>query len=389
MAIVYHYQESTTLSTTTSATDQTKVTLTFTPNADKKYVYIWSGQIQASSTSADVRVNLKNGSTVIAQGNIEDKDTTDFHPVSGIVVEEFGASPSSVTLTLNYSAESGNTAEIREARIIALELTDNDVYVANTADQTNTTTAFSTAVTLNWTPASAGDYVLLGSTEYRFNAAGEVITKIVHASTDYGVTTARRQDNTNYHPGLHTVYLSNLSGPQTATLQWARSATTAGTANSRNAHLLALRVDGFPGAWENSSRARSTTTSNAFQTKADTGATTVVTQAPVLIIGTAVRDHNATNNSAITIISENSTALVAETSQEAVVASTTIDVPMGMWGQIDVKNPVADNASYQIRYDSETSGTSTGIADAQIVVLQLESYTPPSVTSSGNFFLMF
>jgi len=385
---VYYYQESTGLSTTTSNTDQTKVTLTFTPNANKKYVYIWSGQIQASSTSFDVIVNLKKDGTIIAQGNIEDKDVNDFHPVSGIVVEEFGGSPSSVTLTLNFRSESNNTGEIREARIIALELTDNDAYVANTADQTNTTTTFSTAVTLNWTPASAGDYVLVGSTEYRFSANGEVITKIVHASTDYGITTSRRQDTTNYHPGLHTVYLSNLSGAQTATIQWARSATATGTANSRNAHLLALRVSDFPGAWESNSRTRATTTSNALQTATDTGATTVNALAPVLILGAAVRDHNSTSNFAITTLSENSTDIITATSQESVIASATIDLPAGMWGQMVVKNPAADNASYQLRYRSSANGTSTGISDSQIVVLQLESLAPPAL-SSGNFFLMF
>jgi hypothetical protein len=387
MSRIFYYEESVGTSTTTNSSDQTKVTLTFTPNANKKYAYIWSAQVSSSSTSADVRVNLKKDSTIVAEGNIEDADTTDWHPVSGVEVEEFGATPSSVTLTINWSASSSNTAGIRETRILVLEMTDNDVYVANTSDQTNTDTTFSTATTLNWTPSSAGDYVLLGSVEYRFNStSGEVITQFVHSSTTYGEVIARAKDANNYYPMMHAIYLSSLSGSQTATVEWARSSRTTGTAYCRNAHLLALRVDDFYGAWENNNRARATTTSASPVTRVDTGATTVDTTAKILVIGAAVRDHNAFNNSALTVLSENNTNIISATIQEPPFSSSTVDVPAGLWCQIDVINPVANDASYQVRYYTEASNTSTGISDAQIVVLQLES-SAASPDVSGYWYL--
>jgi hypothetical protein len=368
---IYHYSESTTTSTTTSATDQVKVTLTFTPEANSEYVYIWSAQVQASSTSADVRVNLKTGSTVIAQGNLEDRDTTDWHPVSGLEHQSFGSSPSAVTLTINYSAEANNTAEIREARILALKLEIGDVYTESTTDQTNTSTTFSTAVTLNWTPATAGNYILMGSAEYRFSATGEVITKIVHSGTDYGTTTARTADTTNYVPGMHAAYLTNLSGAQTATLQWARSATTTGTAYCRRGALLVLRADNFPAVFQGSNRTRTTSVSTTYSSRATTGTITVANK-PIFIIGVAVRDHNSTSQSARTrIIQDTSTVLVTNTEQEATVASTTIDLPAGMWAQTDLITPTAGSTSFSVQYATETSA-STGIADAAIVVLQLE-----------------
>jgi hypothetical protein len=383
MSRVYHYAESTTLSTTTSSSDQTKVTLTFQPDADSQYVYIWSAQVQASSTGADVRVNLQTGATILAQGNIEDKDVTDFHPVSGIASETFGASPSSVTLTLNYSAESGNTAGIREARILALKLEAGDVYAEDTADQTNTTTTFNTALTLSWTPASAGDYILLGSTEYRFSSiSGEVITCFVHASTNYGVTTVRPKDTTNYCPGLHGVYLSSLSGSQSATIQWARSSTASGTANCRRATLLALRADGFPSVEQAESRSRQTTTSNAAQQAVTTGTITVVDQ-PYLILGVGVRDHNTTSSFALTSIGEGTTGLVSETSQQAVTVSTTIDVPSGMWAQATVLTPSAGSTSFRVAYRSSSSGTSTGISDAAIFAIQLQGPVSVDVPVTG------
>jgi hypothetical protein len=368
---VYYYAEVTGSTTTTSSGDQTRVTLQFTPEANSEYLYIWSAQVSSGSTSSDVRINLKSGATTLAAGNLENQDTTDWHPVSGIVRETFGASPSQVTLTLNYSAESSNTAGIREARILAIRLESEDVYAENTSDQTNTSTTFSTAVTLNWTPPSAGDYLLLGSSEYRFSStSGEVITRFVHSSTNYGIATCRPKDTTNYYPGMHAVYLSNLSGAQTATVQWARSSTTTGTSYSRRATLAALRVDGFINIYEASNRARATTTSNSPQTRATTGSISAANQ-PHLIIGACVRDHNSTSNSARTVIAESASGIIAVTEQEAVVASTTIDVPMGLWGQALVVTPAQPTTSFDLNYYSESSGTSTGISDAQIVVLQL------------------
>jgi len=374
---IYHYAESANTSTTTSTSDTAKVTLTFTPDPNSEYVYIWSAQVSSGSTSQDVRVNLKTGSTIIAEGNIEDKDTTDWHPVSGLEHETFGATPSAVTLTLNWSRESTATAGIREARILALKLESGDIYTENTNDQTNTTTTFSTALTLNWTPASAGDYILMGSAEYRFSAAGEVITKIVHSSTDYGTTTARPQDTTNYMPGMHAVYLSNLSGAQTATMQWARSATATGTAYCRRAALLALRVDNFPSVFEASSRARQQ--SSGGGTAVTTG-TITTSNVPYFILGVCVRDHNATGNSALTYLKQSSTDLILPTEQEGTVASNVIDLPAGMWAQSLVFTPAEGSTNFNIQFVTENiSLTSTGISDSAIFAIQLEEQ-PPVIT---------
>ena len=369
---IYHYAESTGAQTTTSSSDQTKVTLTFTPDANSEYVYIWSAQVSSGNTSSDVRVNLKTGSTIIAAGNIEDQDTTDWHPVSGLEHETFGATPSAVTLTINWSAESSNTAGIQEARILALKLEADDHYDENTADQTNTTTTFNTALTLNWSPPSTSDYLLIGSAEYRFNStSGEVITRFVHSSTNYGVTTARPKDANSYYPGMHAIYLSGLSGAQSTTVQWARSSTASGTAYSRRAALVALRLDDFPAFYQDNDRARTTTTSNAPQTRSETGTISTV-DVPHIVLGSCVRDHNSTSNSARTIIAEANNALISFTEQEAVTASTTIDLPAGMWSQLVVANPATTSTSYQLRYYSESSGTSTGITDSQLIVIQLE-----------------
>lgn len=369
MPRTYHSAASTGASSTTSSSDQTKVTLTFTPLANTSYAYIWSAQVQAGSTFNDVRVALKNGATTLAAGNIEDANSADWHPMSGVVVEAFGASPTSQTITLVYSAESSNTAQIREARIIAVALDANDVSAEDTSDQTSTSTTFATALTLTWTPPSSGDYLVLGAMESRCQStSGEVITKLVRSSTDYGTATVRPKDTSNYVTGMHAVVFTGLSGSQTVTMQFARSSTTSTTVNCRRARLVALRLNDFDAYFHGRQGTRTTTTSASAQVRATTNTTTVAA-VDTLVIGACVRDHNSTSNDALTDIAT-SAALVTATSQVPVSASTTIDLPAGMWAQAVLVTPSA-NATFTTRYYSGSSGTSTGIADAQIVALQL------------------
>ena len=366
------YAESVGLSTKNTTGEETKVSLVFTPDANASYLYIWSALIQASSTSADVKVSLRNGAadtgTLLGAGNFEDKDITDFHPVFGLAKESFGEAPAAQTITLNFEPESTNTAEIKEARIIAIKLTADDVFAEDVSDQTNTDTAFATAVTLNWTPGSAGDYLLLGSCESKFSTGtGEVITKMVHGGIDYGESTVRPKDLTNYHSSGHFVRLPALSGAQAATLQFARSATAAGTANCRRARLAVLRLNSFANVYHGEDRSRTTTTSPTFGDKATASGTSVA--ADHLILACGIRDAAATANSALTKVREGTTDLIAEASQENTVSSTVIDVP-GDYCQMMRRAETAAAKNWHVAFASENS-VSTGMDEAAVVVIEL------------------
>ena len=211
----YTYAESLTLSTTTTASDQTKVTLTFTPDASSTYVYIWNCDIQATSgTTYDNIVTLKNNAgTTLSTSNWEAKDTTDFATLSGIAFETFGASPTSQSITLTYRTEnSGSSVGIRNARIIAIKLTSADAYVENTADASTTSTTLQTATTLTFTPATTGNYLIIGSAEMRSSGASVTVnSQITYAGVGYNVAQTRINDTTNYVSGMMQASLQSLT----------------------------------------------------------------------------------------------------------------------------------------------------------------------------------
>jgi hypothetical protein len=150
----YFYAESTSLGQTIQITDKNKLNLAFVPESGSKYVYLWAADIDSNSAAWDVKVNLKNNAgTTLCSSNLELQDTGDVITVSGLAFETFGASPTSQVLTLNFSTENVSViAKISNARLVAIELKEDDVFVENTTTQTTSSTSLQTAATLNFTP---------------------------------------------------------------------------------------------------------------------------------------------------------------------------------------------------------------------------------------------
>lgn len=245
----YYYAESTSLLQTIQTTDKNKLNLTFTPQANSRYVYIWSADIGVGSPTIDTRANLKNNAgTNLCSTNIAYKDASDVITVSGIAFESFGAAPTSQTLTLNFSTEnSAAIARISNARLVAIELKDSDIYVEDITTQTTSSTSLQTAATLNFTPSTVGDYLIIGSCEFNINNTinGFINLQLTHDSSAYNVATGMCVDTSNFPSGFMQAYLPSLpASNQTVTLDFS-TVNAAHIASVRNTRILALKLDDF------------------------------------------------------------------------------------------------------------------------------------------------
>src|SRR3989339_2239726 len=155
------YTASTARSTTTSTSYQDKATLTFTPASSGDYLIIASASVDSSSTSRDWRAQLDIDGSTYNNSNVE--------PVSATNRNSWGAfrkvnlSNASHTAKIQYSIESGGTAGITYAHLIALRL---DQFAANYYGETNTyttyaSTSYQSHASLTATPAAA-DHLILG-----------------------------------------------------------------------------------------------------------------------------------------------------------------------------------------------------------------------------------
>jgi hypothetical protein len=374
----YSHAESLTLSTTTTASDQTKVTLTFTPDASSTYVYIWNADIQATTgTTYDNIVTLKNNAgTALSATNWEARDTTDFATISGLAFETFGASPTSQSITLTYRTESaGNSVGIRNARIVAIKLTAADAYVENTADASTTSTSLQTATTLTFTPATTGTYLILGSAETRSSGASVTVnSQITYNSVGYNVAAARPNDTSNYVSGLMQASVGSLTATsKSITLQY--SSSLAQTVNCRRARLLALRLDEFSTSSITTDTTSTSTTSLTYATKTTTGAVSITENLDYLVIGTAA--IGPTTGSPTTISSGYGLSVASTYSSESLVESSqsTGHYASANFGSFKVITGGSAGGSAiitQFNYYSETASVTTVADDVTLSVLLLD-----------------
>jgi hypothetical protein len=381
----YHYAESLGTSTSSSITDTTKVTLTFTPDASSNYVYIWSCDVGGNSTAYDTIVSLfNNAGSALAVTNVESADQTDWITVSGIAFETFGASPTSQNVTLKFKTENAvMISSIRNARIVAIKLTAADVYTENTADQTTTLSALQTAATLTFTPATTGNYLILGSCESRggTSAAAAVNSQLTYNSVGYSQSNIIVTDPSNYFSGLMQASVGSLTNTsKTVTLQWATGGS--GTSYCRRARILALRLDEFSSSSIATANSGTTSTSTTYTNKVTSGTLNTISGLYYLVIGTAIAQGSTGSPTTISSgygINVDGTYITESLIESAVVAGY---YGSSRFGGIVVKT-ASTTLTANIDYYAETTSVASGISQATISVLLLDS------SSAGNMIMAF
>jgi len=155
------YTASTARSTTTSSSYQDKATLTFTPATSGDYLIIASASVDSSSTSRDWRAQLDIDGSTYNNSNVEPVSTSNRN--SWGAFRKINLSNASHTAKIQYSIESGATAGITYAHLIALRL---DQFAANYYGETNTyttytNTSYQSHASVTGTPTAA-DHLILG-----------------------------------------------------------------------------------------------------------------------------------------------------------------------------------------------------------------------------------
>ena len=156
-------------SSTTSTSYQTKTTLSFTPTAADDWVILGFAEYKGTSTSYSVRARLVIDGVTENEITVEPTNATDYQSYTAMKVASLSAAAH--TVTLDYSSESSSaTAYIRNARIVALRKSSLDIQ-SNAVDTQQTLGAINVLCAATFTPAAAGDYLLIWSAEF---SAGSV-----------------------------------------------------------------------------------------------------------------------------------------------------------------------------------------------------------------------
>ena len=160
----YFFGASDSESSTTSTSWQTKATVSFTPAVADDYLIFAFAEYKGSSANYSTLLQLTVDGAAQCETTVEPQDTTDYKTFAGVKAANLAASAH--TLNLQYMSENASaTAYIRNARIVAIRKASLEMS-SNAADSAVAlTTTLANYVTLNFTPAAAGDYLLVWSAE--------------------------------------------------------------------------------------------------------------------------------------------------------------------------------------------------------------------------------
>ncbi len=378
-----YYAESLGASTTTAGTYEDKVTLSFTPDDNSTYLLLASWVMKSSGTSYEVKGRLERTTGTSKTFNVQTyfpKDATDYIAGGAVAIDTFGSSPGSQTYKIQYIITSGGTGYIKDAKVIAIKLGDNDEYAQDEGTSTTQSTSYQDKTTLTFTPDSQGDYVILAGAGIASNNVNyDVRAQLTIDGTAYSNVNIEPVTyyNTYWWGMVKRVNLTAAS--HTIKIQYSIENATA-TAGIKDARIVVLRADDFYNNYYSESETRVTTQSTSY---VDTSASVTQTtpEGDYLIIGSAGLDGRSASYSAYGQLIKDSSTSYGEMLLE------TQDTTNQGYGYFSIKKESLTNTSYnwKIQYKAESgaTGRDAGIKNMRISVIQLnQPYITVGITGT-------
>jgi len=240
--ILQYYNSSNSESSTTSGTYVDKLTLSFTPTLAGSYLIVASAELKGSSNAYAVQVQMTIDGVAYANPSWQPDDANTWESFFTSKVTSFNIGVH--TIAIRYASEdAAQTVTIRNARIIALFLSDFEANETET-EQTVTSGTYVDIVSETFTPSAAGAYLILATAE------------VSAASTAYSISTRLEIDGvakdtmvtegeavTDYEVfAAHNVTVFS-AGPHTIKIRASRE--TTGTMYIRRARITAVRLSDY------------------------------------------------------------------------------------------------------------------------------------------------
>jgi len=298
-APAFMYAESPSQSGTMSSTYVNKLSLTWTPGTTDDWVIIASADISGSYCNLDAKVQM----TLDGSQQDEQVVTPESYPMNPqywlpvFMVKKAALTAASHTVNVDFCELKGNeTAYIRNVRIVAFPKAALETYYVETssADQ-GVNPAYATYATLNFTPTTAGNYLVIYNAEGYAIGSGALKVRAMNGAAQlcemYEGTNAG-SNGVAYYPFTYVDVISFSASAQTLKIDAAEVNDPQASA-IRRCRILAIRTDGgaFAGAVSNSSTGASTTTSTSYVEKMTT-AWTPAAGSNWLLLTTALANIN-------------------------------------------------------------------------------------------------
>jgi len=228
---------------TTTMTDY--VTTSFTPATAGDYLLIWSAAMNGNTTSYNTNIEARLNGTAQDTCSVRNNNTSNY--VTFLSVQMANLAASAQTISLAAAKDSGSSAvhHVKRSRVTAIRLSGSRFtgYQSNAAntESTTTSTTFQNKLTQSWTPAAAGNWLVL--TSFRTTNSSTSYSTEGQVTVDDSTTSAqplkRIQATTDYLP-MGSVDVRNLTAASHHMDVNYRSASTSGTAKIKYVRFVGL-----------------------------------------------------------------------------------------------------------------------------------------------------
>jgi len=222
-----------------------RVSLTFTPPAVDDWIIFGFCEFKCPNVNYATFVQLFVDDVGEGQNTRKPVDPADYLPFITVKVKNLTAAPHTVKL-MYKAGNSSAAAYVRRARICAVRKAALEFWNAARDSGVPLTTALTDTLSLNWTPAVTGSYLVISTAEVNATTAVSTDVQTFYNGTlnDEGVI--RAADNGDFTTFMSFNYLANAPAgvPIAHKIAAKKVATEATNHYIRRARILALRLSG-------------------------------------------------------------------------------------------------------------------------------------------------
>lgn len=241
----YHFAANDAETSTTSTSYVGRTTLSFTAPAADDWMIFGFSEFRSPNPSYATFVQLFIDGNGEGQNTRKPVDPTDYMPFITVKVRTLAAGPHIVNLM--YRAGSGSVAAyIRKARICAVRKAALEFWNAARDAGVPLTAGLAEIINLNWTPVSAGDYLVISTAETNATTAVSTDVQTIYNGqvNDEGII--RAADNGDFTTFMSFNYVPGAPAgvPISHKISAKKVATDPANHYIRRSRILALRLSG-------------------------------------------------------------------------------------------------------------------------------------------------
>ena len=373
-------------STTNETAYQTKLSLVFTPEANSKYLilFFW----QQGQTATGLGSNRKSrayrstsgSETELSYSRSRYKDTNNYVTDGCFHVEEYGASPAEETYEIQYStADAGYYSKIKNARIVAIKLEDNDVYDIDLTYSANASNVdWVDKASVVFTPPSEGDYIIFANGSVNHARNGYGIDVAIDVDTVSKVDATMSVLMISDYETFASVFRETLDASEHIITWKFKNGSSRYEARAIYTKIIALRVDDFKDIVFGESDSESSTSSTSYIDKLS------ITDTPLL--GKYIQIASAISKGSSSVYRdyiEYTTALQGQLTED--IRETSLGQHScflaGYYGEI-----AALEDTFKIRHKVSSASQTNSVKEARIVALCLEEILHANISAKASIF---